>query len=187
MTALALLCRFKPCQAGREWLGDRSPADAWRDCRRGDWLLWVAAKAGVDRRLLVEAACDCAEPALAHVPHGELRPWWAIVVARAWCRGDATIEEIKEARAEAAEAAVADAADAAAYAAAGAAYAAAAADAADADAADAAADAAAYAAADSAAYAANAAARKASLAHSANLVRARIPLETIMVALGTAA
>ena len=25
-------------------------ATAWRTCRRGDWMLWVAAQAGVDRK-----------------------------------------------------------------------------------------------------------------------------------------
>jgi hypothetical protein len=137
-------------------------------------MLWICAKAGVDRKLVVFAACQCARLALKHVPKGEERPLKAIKTAEKWCKGKASIEEVR-------------AAYAAAYAAADAAYAAYAA----ADAADAAADAAyaaayaayaaAYAAAD-AAYAAYAAADAAADAawenthqQCADLVRKNIP------------
>ena len=110
------------CTPSLEWLKSRTLAEAWEQCERGDWLLWLAAKAGVDRRRLVMAACACARLALVHVPPGEERPRVAIETAEAWCRGEATIEQVKEARRNAADAA--DAADAAAYAAAAAAYAA---------------------------------------------------------------
>jgi hypothetical protein len=90
-----------PCHDAVAWLGDRDPATAWAECRRGDWLLWLAARAGVDRRLVVLAACDCVEPALVHVPAGELRPAEAIRVARAWARGEATLEEVERAAAAA--------------------------------------------------------------------------------------
>ena len=48
-------------------------------------MLWLAAKTWVDRKLTVMAACDCAELALRHVPDGEDRPQKAIEAARAWC------------------------------------------------------------------------------------------------------
>jgi hypothetical protein len=145
-----------PCAPAVEWLGERDLETAWSECERGDWMLWLATRAGVDRRLLVQAACDCAETALQYVPEGEERPRVAVETARAWCRGEATLEEVREAAYADDDAAYADAADAAAYAADAAAAAAYAADAADA-----------------AAYAAYAA-RLDSLRRSADLVRARI-------------
>ena len=148
MTLHDQLVAIAACRDAVEWVGTRPIEQAWAECERGDWMLWLSGKINIDRKLIVLAACACAEPALAFVPAGEDRPRRAIEVARAWCADAATLDDVRAAAAAAA------AAYAAAYAAnaADAAYAAAAA----ADAA-AAAYAAAYAAAAAAAYAAYAA------------------------------
>jgi hypothetical protein len=146
---------------------------AWESCPRGDWLLWIAARAGVDRKAIVLAACDCAALALRFVPPCEQRPRIAIATTRKWARGRATIEQVRAAAYAAAAAAAADAAYAA-YAAADAAYAAYAAYAA-ADAAYAAA-----AAAANAAYAAAANAQSKSLAKCAVKVRSRITFQAVL-------
>jgi len=165
------------CREAREWLraerkrrpGAKRSIERWEACPRGDWLLWLAAKAGVDRRMVVMAACAVAREALVHVPAGGDRPRRCIETAERWCRGEATIEDVRVARRTAAAAAHADA-DAADAAHAAAAYAAAAA-----------AYAAAAAAADAAAAAAAAAARvrdtvrAQSLARSAEIVRSIVP------------
>jgi hypothetical protein len=162
------------CSGALTWLEaqEGSLYDAWRRCKRGDWLLWLAARAGVDRRLVVLAACDCAETALVHVPEGEHQPRNAIETARRWAAGEATLEEVRAAS-RASHAATASAAYAA-YAATVYAYAADAATAAS------------YAsyAAYYATHAADAAdAPVMSLAHSARLVRAGIPWRLVRDAL----
>ncbi len=157
------------CRNAIKWVGRRGLKLAWRDCQRGDWMLRLAEKLGVDKKLIVQAACDCAQTVLKYTnnPH----PAEVIRIVRLWCEGKATIEEVRTA------ASAAHAADAAA-ASADAAYAAVAASA-DADAAAAhAADAAAASADDADA----AEARKESLATSAELVRTRIPYEIINAA-----
>ena len=161
-----LLRHLGACESARSWAKGKSLAEIWMQCDRTDWLLWLvgrmSGKSGwPDRKEIVLVACDCAELALLYVKPGEDRPRIAIETARAWVRGEATIESVREARRAAADAAAAAYAAYAAYAyAAYAAYAAAAA-AAAADAADAAAAAAAayaaYAAYAAAAYAAAAA------------------------------
>jgi hypothetical protein len=155
-----LLSRLGACREAIAWVGDMPSKRAWETCERGDWLLWLSARVGVDRKLVVLAACDCAELALKHVPAGENRPREAIETARAWTRGEANIEQVRDA------AAAADAA---------AAYAAAAADAAGA---------AAYAA-EAAADAADAAgaARTKVRRQCADLVRARIPWTKVAAAI----
>jgi len=172
-----LLRGLGACWEAKEWADGKTLRESWNTCERGDWMLWLAARVGADRKRLVLAACACARLSLKYVSPGEDRPRVAIETAEKWAHGEATIEEVK-----AAAAAYAAAADAAAYAAdavnaagtyaAAAAYAAYAADAvnaagtyAAAAAYAAAADAAAYAAytaaadaaADAAAYAADAA------------------------------
>ena len=167
------------CTDAREWAGERTAQRAWDECERPDWLFWWAARANVDRKLIVRAGCQCARTALKYVTSGEGRPLRAIETAEAWCDGKATIEEVYAAGRAAARAA--DAADAAAYAAdayAGraAARAAYAADAADAYAPYAAADAARAADADAAGRAAADAARAAAYKTMCEIIRSIIPM-----------
>jgi len=172
------LCGSKPCDGSHEHIAScRDLERAWDTCERGDHLLWVAGRLDVDRRKIVMAACRCARLVL-HLAAGP-EAGVAVLTAERWCRGEATVPEVRaaaDAAAAAYAAAAADAADAAYAAAAAAAYAAAYA-AADAAAAAAAAYAAADAAAAAAAYAA--AARQATHRHCAARVREVIPWSVI--------
>lgn len=88
-----------PCPTARKWIEslppEQPPEQSYAACERGDWLLWLAAEAGVDRRLVVLAACDVARPALVHVPAGDDRPWLAIEAAERRTRGEATPDEVR--------------------------------------------------------------------------------------------
>jgi hypothetical protein len=95
-----------------------SLSDAYAACTRPDWLFWLAGHTGVSRRDIVLAACACARTALPFATGPEAL--FAIETAEAWCRGEATAEQVRTAAiASAANAADGDnAADAAVYAAA---------------------------------------------------------------------
>jgi len=83
-----------------DWVGDRTFEQAWKECNRGDWMLWYAAKANIcDHKIVVGLACDCAERALKYIPDGETRPAEAIRITRLWIKGEATIEEVETAAA----------------------------------------------------------------------------------------
>ncbi len=113
-----LLKKYNPCQEAVAWAGDKTIAEAWETCERGDWMLWLATRL-LERKIIVRAACAVARTSLKFVKEGELRPLKCIETTEAWCDGKATIEEVKAARAAAAaHAAAAYAAYAAAYAAA---------------------------------------------------------------------
>ncbi len=75
------------------------------------------------RRLGVALACVVAREALRYVPEGELRPLRAIETAERWTRGEATVEECRQAASAASSAYAASAAAYAANAANAAAYA----------------------------------------------------------------
>lgn len=83
---------------------------AWRECPRGDWMLGLAARSGVDRRSLVRAACACAALALDYVPDGEARPSSALDAAQRWLDGS-DHPELRARAASDVEAAVDDAPD----------------------------------------------------------------------------
>ncbi|MCA9599889.1 MAG: hypothetical protein KC776_41570 [Myxococcales bacterium] len=70
---------------------------AWDACPRGDWLLGIAARVGVERPRLVAAAASAARTALDCVPADELRPEHAVSVAEAWARGEASEGDVRAA------------------------------------------------------------------------------------------
>lgn len=94
-----------------------TPEEAYNACPRGDWLLWLAGRVGVEPRTIVLVACAIARTALGHVQPGEERPRIAIETTEAWTRGEATIEEERAAGIAAARAASAAPDPGAAYAA----------------------------------------------------------------------
>ena len=110
---------FDACDDALEWCSkQRSRHQAWQDCKRADWMLWLVGKlAGPpdskSRKRLVLCCCEVARPALKHVPKGENRPRAAIETAEAYCYGRASLDEVRAA-AKAAYAAYAYAAYAAA-------------------------------------------------------------------------
>ena len=159
------------CREAREWADRKTLSEIWEQCPRGDWMLWLARRAGVDKRTMTAAKADCA----ATIKHlmKDPRSIKALETAQAYGRGEATDDEL------AAAADAAAAAAAAAYADAYAAYAAASAASAAADDASAA-SAAAYAAA-AAAYADAYAARKQSQIRTAEIVRSIITIEMLQL------
>jgi len=91
--------KLDPCIDALEWVKKQEKRQqAWDDCERGDWMLWLLGRlCGDDRRELVSTACECARLALPYVTKGEERPLIAIETAERWVKGDATIEEAKDA------------------------------------------------------------------------------------------
>ena len=118
------------CQTAIDWAGDKTIEQVVTECHRGDWLLWLAKKCGVELQPLTLAKAHCANT-VRHLMTDE-RSIKAVDVAIAFGEGRATRDELDTAAdAAAAFAAHAAAAAAAAFAtstdAAAAAYAAAAA------------------------------------------------------------
>ena len=105
------------CEPAVEWAGDKPIEQVVAECHRGDWLLWLAKKCGVEPQPLTLAKGHCANT-VRHLMTDE-RSLKAVDVAIAFAEGKATREELDDA-ADAAYAAYASAfaaASAAAYAA----------------------------------------------------------------------
>lgn len=90
------------CADAVAWTNDKTLEQAWKICKRGDWMLWYAAKVNYDIKQIVLAACACARLSLKYLPKDELRPLEAIETAEAWCRDEATIDEVRGAYASSA-------------------------------------------------------------------------------------
>ena len=146
-----LLIKLNACNEAREWASNKSIDEIWATCHRGDWMLWLARKLDIDKRVLTLAKGHCANT-VRHLMKDE-RSIAAVDMAIKYGEGNATDSEL---------AAAADAAYDATAAYAAAAYAA---------------DAAAAAAA---AYAAAYAARTKSQQETAEICRKYIPFELIL-------
>ena len=124
---LGWLKKNDACRGSIEWVEENNIStleDAWNTCNRGDWLLWMADKLGIDKHKMTICGALCAHTVVEHMENPRSRN--AVRVAFLFGRGKATFQELKEARTAARTAAdVAAAAAWAAAAAAAAAYAAA--------------------------------------------------------------
>jgi hypothetical protein len=101
---------FNPCSAGEIYLRKyKTLKTAWKHCKRGDWMLWLARKMHVDARMLVLAKGLCANTAR-HLMKNP-RSIAAVDAAIAFGRGEITKKELTDAAAYAADYADADDAD----------------------------------------------------------------------------
>jgi hypothetical protein len=97
------LIRLCACDSAVQWaMTQPSLATAWKQCERGDWMLWLAGRLSgppesASRKKLVLAACACARLSLPHVPAGEERPRIAIETAERWARGvkGVTLDQVR--------------------------------------------------------------------------------------------
>jgi hypothetical protein len=171
------------CHESVIWAGDKTIEEVVHECHRGDWLLWLAQRCGVELKPLTLAKAHCANTVRRLMK--DERSIKAVDVAIAFGQGRATLDELNEVYSSAADAydtasaaakaAIKDAAKAAIKAAAkAAASAAAAADSEFADAAYAVANDAAAAAAYAADHAVAAAAYAANRQQTADICRAHI-------------
>ena len=115
------LIELGACEDAREWAGDKTIDEIWATCHGGDWMLWLAKKLNIDKRVLTLAKGHCANT-VRHLMNDE-RSIAAVDMAIKYGEGNATDLELAAASAAAAyaaasSAAAADAAADAAYAAA---------------------------------------------------------------------
>ena len=97
-----LLIKLNACREAIEWAGDRTIEEIVKDCDRGDWLLWLAKKIGIELQPLTLAKGHCANT-VRHLMENE-KSIEAVDMAIAFGEGRATMEELNNA-AYAAEAA----------------------------------------------------------------------------------
>lgn len=108
MKELEILKEMQACAPALVWLAEQETYEqAWRDCPRGDWMLWLVYKefdgSDLAHRKFTLAKARCAKTVF-HLMQDE-RSQNGVLVAEKYGLGEATIEELKAAAAEAAAAA----------------------------------------------------------------------------------
>ena len=61
MTFQEYLSNINACSPARQWVGDRTFEQAWRECERADWMCWIIQYSGqFDRKTVVLLAATMA-------------------------------------------------------------------------------------------------------------------------------
>lgn len=95
-----ILVEMGACREAIEWAANRRISMAsWRQCERGDWMLWLANKACLDRKLIIAACCDIAEIAVGRYWKNtqDTRPADCVAITKLWLADKATIKEVRTA------------------------------------------------------------------------------------------
>ena len=87
------------CDAAIDWAGGKPVEQVVAECHRGDWLLWLAQKCGVELQPLTLAKAHCANT-VRHLMKDK-RSVKAVDVAIAFGEGKATREELDAAATDA--------------------------------------------------------------------------------------
>ena len=86
--------QFNPCLDAIQYYNScKSSKKAWNNCPRGDWMLWIALKLGVDVKILTLAKVHCALT-VRHLMKDK-RSINALEVALKFADDKATLEELK--------------------------------------------------------------------------------------------
>lgn len=87
------ILQFDPCISAIDYYETKDSFDqAWEDCHRGDWMLWIAYRLGVNERKFFLAKARCAKTVFHLMEHKECRN--AVEVAERYGLGTATREEL---------------------------------------------------------------------------------------------
>ena len=110
--------KLNACSEAMGWVGDKSLKKAWKNCKRGDWMLWYYFREVGFTKELVKAKADCAS-LVKHLMEDQ-RSLDALQACYDYVDGNLNEEELRQAAYAAYDAAydAANAYDAAAFAAA---------------------------------------------------------------------
>jgi len=96
--AIETIKEYNPCYSSVEWLGSRTIEEMVNECHRGDWLLWLGQRAGLDIRKLTLAKGLCAQQ-VEHLMEDQ-RSKDAVYAAIAFGKGEIDEVELEEAAAK---------------------------------------------------------------------------------------
>lgn len=94
-----LLQELNACDPAKKWVDNKTIEQAWEECERGDWMLWLLSALSCDKRLLTLAKGKCAETVLHLMKDPTSKN--AVKAAIAFGNNEITETELKNAAADA--------------------------------------------------------------------------------------
>ena len=87
------------CREALRWVNNRGITtlqEAWEQCQRADWLVWLAARVGVPETTLVLLLTLLARPVVPQILPGHKRLLECLALAEAWARGEVPSDKLRE-------------------------------------------------------------------------------------------
>jgi hypothetical protein len=92
-----LLTKLNACSDAKAWAAGKTLEQAWQECQRPDWMLWLLGQSAVNKKVIVTIAVEFAEQC---VSNASAYPAVAqcIAVVKRFLNGEAGPEELSAAR-----------------------------------------------------------------------------------------
>ena len=94
---MELLNKLNACQDAKLWSAGKTLSQAWQECQRADWMLWLLGRSQINKKIIATIAVECAE-ACAHNAKDYPAVAECIAVVKRFLAGEATQDELLAAR-----------------------------------------------------------------------------------------
>jgi len=94
---MELLNKLNACQDAKLWSAGKTLSQAWQECQRADWMLWLLGRSQINKKIIATIAVECAE-SCAHNAKDYPAVAECIAVVKRFLAGEATQDELLAAR-----------------------------------------------------------------------------------------
>ena len=97
---MKLLDELNACQEAKQWAAGKTLSQAWQECQRADWMLWLLGRSPINKKIIATIAVEFAETC---VHNAKDYPAFAecITTVKKYLSGQATQEELAAAESSA--------------------------------------------------------------------------------------
>ena len=97
---MELLNKLNACQDAKLWASGKTLSQAWQECQRADWMLWLLGRSSINKKTIATIAVEFAE-ACAHNAKNYPAVAECITTVKKYLSGQATQEELAAAKSSA--------------------------------------------------------------------------------------
>ena len=94
---MELLNKLNACQEAKQWAAGKTLSQAWVECNRPDWMLWLLGRSSINKKTIATIAVEFAE-SCAHNAKDYPAVAECIAVVKRFLAGEATQDELLAAR-----------------------------------------------------------------------------------------
>lgn len=97
---MELLNELNACQDAKQWAAGKTLSQAWQECQRSDWMLWLLGRSQIDKKTIATIAVEFAETCV-HNAKNYPAVAECITTVKKYLSGQATQEELAAAESSA--------------------------------------------------------------------------------------
>lgn len=94
---MKLLNELNACRGAKQWASGKTLSQAWSECHRADWMLWLLGRSSINKKIIATIAVEFAETCV-HNAKDYPAVAECITTVKKYLSGQATQEELAAAR-----------------------------------------------------------------------------------------